>query len=240
MSYLTVAPELIAAATEDLVGIGSAVDAANAAAAPATTELLAAAGDEVSIRIAALFSWHGQQYQAISAQAVNFHQHFVQTLNTGTGSYLAAEAFNAEQNLLNLVNAPAQALLGRPIIGDGANATTPGGAGGDGGLLFGNGGNGAAGSAGQAGGAGGSGGWLFGKGGAGGVGGVGIRGGGDLRGEQLRNRRRRRCGQRSFRAPHRFPSAIGIANPCCSSIGNTPLNVTKSNTRICPSPLCAD
>ncbi|SON58653.1 hypothetical protein MSIMFI_00131 [Mycobacterium simulans] len=68
----------------------------------------------------------------------------------------------------------------------------------------------------------------------------GVRSGGDLRGEQLRNRRRRCCGQRGLRAPHRFPSADGITNPCCSSIGNTPLNVTKSNTRICPPPLCAD
>ncbi len=93
-------------------------------------------------------------------------------LNAGAGSYLAAEAANAESNLLGAINAPAVALFGRPIIGDGANATTPGGAGGDGGLLIGNGGNGAAGAAGQAGGAGGSAG-LWGRGGVGGSGGVG-------------------------------------------------------------------
>ncbi|WP_459797443.1 PE family protein, partial [Mycobacterium riyadhense] len=144
MSYLVVGPDLIAAAGRDLAGIGSAVSAANAAAVSATTVMAPAAADEVSAAITALFSEHGQQYQAISAQAANFHRHFVHVLNAGAGSYLAAEAANAESNLLGAINAPAVALFGRPIIGDGANATTPGGAGGDGGLLIGNGGNGAA------------------------------------------------------------------------------------------------
>ncbi|WP_139829030.1 PE family protein, partial [Mycobacterium riyadhense] len=157
MSYVVVSPDLISAAVRDLASIGSAVSAANAAAASATTGMAPAAADAVSAAITALFSEHGQQYQAISAQAANFHQHFVHTLDAGAGSYLAAEVANAEQNVLGAINAPTMALFGRPIIGDGANASTPGGAGGDGGLLIGNGGNGAAGAAGQAGGAGGSG-----------------------------------------------------------------------------------
>ncbi len=51
---LMVAPELVAAAAADLTGIGQAISAANAAAAGPTTQVLAAAGDEVSAAIAAL------------------------------------------------------------------------------------------------------------------------------------------------------------------------------------------
>ncbi|WP_136623252.1 PE family protein, partial [Mycobacterium attenuatum] len=182
MSYVLVSPDIVAAATQDLTNLGSAVGAANAAAATSTTEVLAAATDEVSARIAELFGAYGREYQAISAQAEAFHARFLQALGAGAGAYAFAEAANAsplqtlEQDVLNLVNAPTQLLLGRPLIGNGANATVPGGAGGDGGILFGNGGNGAAGGPGQAGGAGGSAG-LWGNGGMGGAGGVGANGG---------------------------------------------------------------
>jgi hypothetical protein len=46
---------------------------------------------------------------------------------------MTTEAANAEQNLLNAVNVPTQAMLGRPLIGNGANASTPGANGGAGG-----------------------------------------------------------------------------------------------------------
>ncbi len=75
---------------------------------------------------------------------------------------------------MGAVSASAQTLLSRPLIGNGANATTPGGNGGDGGWLFGSGGNGAPGAAGQSGGNGGSAG-LWGNGGAGGAGGSAAR-----------------------------------------------------------------
>ncbi|RFZ61334.1 hypothetical protein CKW46_13660 [Mycobacterium liflandii] len=64
MSYLTVAPEALSAATSDAAEIGSALAAANAAAAARTARLLSAGGDEVSAAIAAVFSAHGVQYQA--------------------------------------------------------------------------------------------------------------------------------------------------------------------------------
>ncbi len=146
MSFVLISPEVVSAAAGDLANVGSTISAANKAAAAATTQVLAAGADEVSARIAALFGMYGLEYQAISAQVAAYHQQFVQTLRTGAASYMLAEATNVEQNLLNLINAPTQTLLGRPLIGDGANATTPGGAGGDGGLLFGSGGNGAPGA----------------------------------------------------------------------------------------------
>jgi len=59
----------------------------------------------------------------------------VQALSSGAGSYAATEAANAAagQGLLDLLNAPTQLLFNRPLIGNGAEATTPGGPGGDGG-----------------------------------------------------------------------------------------------------------
>ncbi|WP_372511575.1 PE family protein, partial [Mycobacterium gordonae] len=178
MSQLFAVPELMVSAATDLAGIKSALSAANACAALPTSTVLAPAGDQISAAVATLFSGHGQQYQAFSAQAEALHQRFVQLLTSGAGAYAAAEAANAGplQPLLDLVNAPTQTLLGRPLIGNGANATTPGGDGGAGGLLIGNGGNGAAGGAGQAGGAGGQAG-LIGNGGMGGIGGMGAAGG---------------------------------------------------------------
>ncbi len=114
---------------------------------------------------------HGQTYQALSARAAAFHERFVQALATGGGAYAAAEAASVSplQSALDLLNAPTQALLGRPLVGNGANGAPGTGAnGGDGGILFGSGGAGGSGAAGMAGGNGGAAG-LFGNGGAGGV-----------------------------------------------------------------------
>ncbi|SON62040.1 PE-PGRS family protein PE_PGRS17 [Mycobacterium simulans] len=152
-------PEILTAAASDLANIGSTLSRANAAAAVQTTQVLAASEDEVSAAIAALFSTHGQEYQALNAQAAAFHDRFVRALNSGGGSYAAAEAANASpmQQILDIINAPTQALLGRPLIGDGANgADGTGASGGAGGLLYGNGGKGGSGAPGQAGGAGGA------------------------------------------------------------------------------------
>jgi hypothetical protein len=135
---------------------------------------MAAAEDEVSATIDRVFGSHAQAYQALSAQASAFHQQFVQALSSGARSYASAEAANASplQGLLDAINAPIQALLGRPLIGNGANgAPGTGHNGGAGGILTGNGGAGGSGGAGQNGGHGGAAG-LFGTGGAGGSGGA--------------------------------------------------------------------
>ncbi|OOK69196.1 PE family protein [Mycobacterium kansasii] len=177
MSFLIAAPDPLLAAAGDLMGIGSAIDSANETAAVPTTKLLAAAGDEVSAAIATLFNTYAEEYQQLSAQAGAFHDHFVRTLQAGMSSYASAETANAAQQLLNVLNAPSRALLGRPMIGNGFDgAPGTGQAGEAGGLLFGNGGNGASGAPGQAGGAGGDAG-LIGSGGIGGTGGIGARGG---------------------------------------------------------------
>src|SRR5262249_35606207 len=94
MAFVVVGLEGVGAAAGDLVRLGSVIDAANAAAAVSTTQLVAAGGDEVSAAIAALLGDHGQAYQVISAQAAAFHQQFVQAFNAGAGAYAAAEAAN--------------------------------------------------------------------------------------------------------------------------------------------------
>lgn len=110
MSFVIVAPEALMSVASEVAGIGSALNAANAAAAAPTTGVLAAAADEVSAAMAALFGAHAQEYQRLSAQAAGFHAQFVQALNAGVNSYASAEAANAsplqavEQQVLGLIN----------------------------------------------------------------------------------------------------------------------------------------
>jgi len=92
MSFVNVSPGLVASAAQNVAGIGSAVDLAHAAAAPATTSVAAAAGDQVSAAIAAVFSGHGQAFQAASAQAAQFHTEFVSTLSRSGAVYAGTEA----------------------------------------------------------------------------------------------------------------------------------------------------
>src|SRR5258705_1252578 len=119
----------------DVESIGSALNAANLAAAVPTTGLAAAAADEVSAAVAALLAKYGQEYQALSAAASAFRQQFVQALSAGAGSYVAAEAASvsllqkAQRDLVGAVNAPTEALFGRPLIGNGAPAGSVGGGG---------------------------------------------------------------------------------------------------------------
>lgn len=95
MSFVTTQPEALAAAAGSLQGIGSALNAQNAAAATPTTGVVPAAADEVSALRAAQFAAHAQIYQAVSAQAAAIHEMFVNTLQMSSGSYAATEAANA-------------------------------------------------------------------------------------------------------------------------------------------------
>lgn len=118
MSFVIATPEMLTTAATDLAKIGSTITAANTAAA-AVAKVLPASADEVSVAVAALFGTHAQEYQTVSAQVATFHDRFVQTLSAAASSYVAAEAVNVEQSLLAAVNAPTQALFGRPLIGNG-------------------------------------------------------------------------------------------------------------------------
>jgi hypothetical protein len=166
------------AAANELAGIGSSIRAANAAAAGSTTQIVAAAQDDVSSAVSALFGAYGRTYQALSAQVASFHDGFVQALGGGGLMYSAGEAANASplqtlgDDVLAVINTPTETLFNRPLIGNGASgAPGTGQAGQPGGFLIGNGGNGGSGVTGSGpgvvGGPGGAGGaaGLFGNGG---------------------------------------------------------------------------
>jgi hypothetical protein len=183
MSFVAATPEWIEATAAQVEGIGSALDAAHAGAAVSTTGLMAPAADEVSVAVAAVFAGVGRDYQTLCAQAGAFRERFVQLLAANAGAYGLTEAANAsplqtlERDLLGVVNAPTEALLGRALIGNGTNGTATNPNGGAGGLLYGNGGTGFSETAsGVAGGTGGAAG-LIGNGGVGGAGGTGAAGG---------------------------------------------------------------
>ncbi|BBA87096.1 PE domain-containing protein [Mycobacterium pseudoshottsii] len=72
MSFVSVVPEWVAAAATDAAGIGSVVGAANAAAAGATTSVTAAAGDEVSVAIAAVFGGFGRAPALLISRLVSW------------------------------------------------------------------------------------------------------------------------------------------------------------------------
>ncbi|MCQ4364975.1 PE family protein, partial [Mycobacterium gordonae] len=183
MSYVFAVPESVGSAATDMARIGSILRTAHAEAAASTTSVLGAAADEVSAAMAELFSRYGREYQTLSAQVWAYHDQFAAAL-TGAGvAYATAEAANTNpleaftQGVLNAINAPTNALLGRPLLGNGADgAAGTGQDGKPGGLLFGNGGNGGSGV--DGGGVGGRGGdaGLFGDGGRGGAGGTGATG----------------------------------------------------------------
>jgi hypothetical protein len=95
VSLLAVTPELLTSAAADLESIGSTLSAAHLAAAVPTTGLAAAAADEVSAAVSALFAGYGQEYQALSTQARAFGQQFVQALSSAAGSYAVTDASSA-------------------------------------------------------------------------------------------------------------------------------------------------
>ncbi|OBJ60605.1 PE family protein [Mycobacterium sp. 1423905.2] len=117
MSYLTTAPESLTAAAGNLAGIRSLLGDAAAAASGPTTSVVAAAADDISAAVSQFFGSYGHEFQTLNAQASAFHEEFVRLLNGSANAYLTTEIANAEQNLLQAINAPAQALLAQAAIG---------------------------------------------------------------------------------------------------------------------------
>ena len=138
--------------------IGSAISQAHAAAAPVTTQVAAAAGDEVSVAVAALFGGFGRDFHALGAQGAAFHGQFATALGAGGAAYAAAEAAYTPllKTLISNVQqfpwfSPWLDFTGRPLFGVGADAAAgTGQAGGAGGWIIGYGGNGGSGAAGTA------------------------------------------------------------------------------------------
>ncbi|WP_281173992.1 PE family protein [Mycobacterium genavense] len=91
---MSVAPEYVAAATSDLSGIGSVIEAASTAAAGPIAAVQPPAADPVSAQIAQLFTGHAQAYQTASVQNAAFHRDFVQTFGASCAAYVRTEATN--------------------------------------------------------------------------------------------------------------------------------------------------
>ena len=125
MSFVDAVPEAVTAAAGDLAGIGSVLAAANAAAAP-TAGIEALAADAVSAALVAVFSSHGLGYQSLGAELTELHGQIVQALRSSARSYTAAESENASLlqealGAVGAVGAPAQELLGHPLLGNGTD-----------------------------------------------------------------------------------------------------------------------
>jgi hypothetical protein len=135
-SYVIAASETFAVATEDLAGIGEGIKGAFAVAAPSTTGIVVAAGDQVSAAIAGLFGGYAQEFQTLSALTATFHAQFVGTLSAAGAAYAAAEAVAAsslrplELEAQGVANLLAERLTGHPLFGTGtAGAVSTGGTG---------------------------------------------------------------------------------------------------------------
>jgi PE family len=121
MSYVFTTPAQMQAAAQDLAGIRSLLAGSSASAAASTAAVVAPAQDEVSRLVAAMFGGFGQEYQALSAQADEFHEQFVNSLNSGAAAYLSTEVANAQQ--LSALNGAVQGLLGQSDGGATAGAS---------------------------------------------------------------------------------------------------------------------
>ncbi|MCV7117757.1 PE family protein [Mycobacterium nebraskense] len=95
MSFVTTMPDILASATSNLAGIGSAISAADAAAATPTIAVIAAATDEVSAQTAIQFAAHASLLSPVSTQPAAIHDQFVGAMGASAGSYAATKAANA-------------------------------------------------------------------------------------------------------------------------------------------------
>jgi hypothetical protein len=95
MSFVSIVPETLSTAADNLQSVGLRLQTQNSAAVAPTTGLIPPAADEVSALTAMQFTAHAHAYQAVSAQAAAIHQMFVTMLAAGADSYATTEAANA-------------------------------------------------------------------------------------------------------------------------------------------------
>lgn len=124
-SYVIAASEAFVVASEDLTGIGDGIKGALAVAAPSTTGIVVAAGDQVSAAIASVFGGYAREFQVLTALTEVFHAQFVGALSAAGAAYVAAEAASAsalrplELGAQGVGNLLAERLTGHPLFGPG-------------------------------------------------------------------------------------------------------------------------
>lgn len=128
MSFINVAPDTVGSSAARLAGVGTVLGEAQSVAADSTTAIAAAAQDQVSVTMAAVFNSYAQHYQSLSTQMAAFHNEFVAALRGAGNLYGTVEAANTNplqtvgDTVLAAVNAPAKPLMGRALTGDGLTA----------------------------------------------------------------------------------------------------------------------
>lgn len=124
MSYLTAQPDLMADAAGKLAEIRGSIDAATSAATVPTTNLAAAADDEVSAAIARLFGAYGEEGRSAIGLAAAFQDEFAQVLSGSGLAYLETEVSNAAAAALNPILTPLQSLLSPAAVNPAAGVIT--------------------------------------------------------------------------------------------------------------------
>lgn len=95
MSVVVAELDAIASAATELSRIGATIGSANAQAVLPTTQIAAAAADEVSRAVAATFGAFARDYQALGTQVAAFHDRVVGVLESAAQAYADAEAAGA-------------------------------------------------------------------------------------------------------------------------------------------------
>src|SRR3954470_1933837 len=120
MSFVIVEPDLLSSTAVDVAGIGSAISAANGAAAAPTTGMLALGADEISAAITGFLNGQAREYQTISAQLVTLvNERLVRAFSAGAQWYAGAESAittslqNAERQVQGIASLLANG--GRPV-----------------------------------------------------------------------------------------------------------------------------
>lgn len=121
MTYLSAQPQVLANAAVELEGIGSAVNAAVAAAAVPTSNVVAAAADEVSAAIARMFGGYGAQCQTVISQVAELQDEFSRLLAAAGFAYPETELANAATVAATPLNGPTVSL----IMGGSGNPLPP-------------------------------------------------------------------------------------------------------------------
>lgn len=93
MSFVTIQPVVLAAATGDLPTIGTAVSARNTAVCAPTTGVLPPAANDVSVLTAARFT-APKHYRVVSKPAALVHGMFVALPAATADAYATTEAVN--------------------------------------------------------------------------------------------------------------------------------------------------
>jgi PE family len=95
MSFVSIVPEMLSTAADNLQSVGLRLQAQNTTAVVPTTGLIPPASDAVSTLTAMQFAAHAHAYQAVSAQSAAVHEMLVTMLAAGAQAYATTEAANA-------------------------------------------------------------------------------------------------------------------------------------------------